>query len=234
MLLTDDGGRRHIAPAIRLRHEPAAPGAARAAPWGAYRRSPGTDRSNATDATRGGRVTMVAIAKQVGPSRWREASAATTRIFSPAISTSTGRVGRSRRPTTTWFTLLTMNTHPLHFDAAVRRVGNLADPASRPVNPAIRQDSAIRCHARSHAGCAAGLNRLPDRVLAGFPGANSFGGDCGHARFPGQIHRSQSGTGTASHLITEMFSRLTGINSRTHPTEAARKPCSTCCRGACT
>ena len=25
MLLTDDGGRRHIAPAIRLRHEPAAP-----------------------------------------------------------------------------------------------------------------------------------------------------------------------------------------------------------------
>ena len=31
---------------------------------------------------------------------------------------STGPGGRSARPTNTWFTLLTMNQHPLHFDAA--------------------------------------------------------------------------------------------------------------------
>src|SRR6266849_2254445 len=63
-------------------------------------------------------VTMVAIAKQVGPSRWRESFGRYYEDFQPG-DVYEHRPGRTISETdNTWFTLLTMNTHPLHFDAA--------------------------------------------------------------------------------------------------------------------
>ena len=61
---------------------------------------------------------MVAIAKQVGPSRWRESFGRYYEDFQPG-DIYEHRPGRTISETdNTWFTLLTMNTHPLHFDAA--------------------------------------------------------------------------------------------------------------------
>jgi len=61
---------------------------------------------------------MVAIAKQVGPSRWRESFGRYYEDFQPG-DVYEHRPGRTiSEADNTWFTLLTMNTHPLHFDAA--------------------------------------------------------------------------------------------------------------------
>ena len=60
---------------------------------------------------------MVAIAKEVAPRRWR---AAAGRVFEEFTGGDVyeHRPGRTiSEADNTWFTLLTMNQHPLHFDA---------------------------------------------------------------------------------------------------------------------
>jgi len=61
---------------------------------------------------------MVATAKQVGPSRWRESYGRHFEDFEVG-AVYEHRPGRTiSEADNTWFTLLTMNQHPLHFDAA--------------------------------------------------------------------------------------------------------------------
>lgn len=61
---------------------------------------------------------MVGIAKEVGPQRWREGFGRYYEDFQPG-DIYEHRPGRTISETdNTWFTLLTMNTHPLHFDFA--------------------------------------------------------------------------------------------------------------------
>ncbi len=61
---------------------------------------------------------MVATAKQVGPSRWRESYGRYYEDFEIG-DVYEHRPGRTITETdNTWFTLLTMNQHPVHFDAA--------------------------------------------------------------------------------------------------------------------
>jgi itaconyl-CoA hydratase len=61
---------------------------------------------------------MVESAIQVGPSRWRESRGRYYEDFNLG-DVYEHRPGRTiSEADNTWFTLLTMNTHPLHFDAA--------------------------------------------------------------------------------------------------------------------
>jgi itaconyl-CoA hydratase len=61
---------------------------------------------------------MVAEAKQVGPQRYRESYGRYFEDFTPG-DIYEHRPGRTiSEADNTWFTLLTMNQHPLHFDAA--------------------------------------------------------------------------------------------------------------------
>jgi itaconyl-CoA hydratase len=61
---------------------------------------------------------LVATAKQVGPSRWRESYGRYYEDFEVG-DVYEHRPGRTITETdNTWFTLLTMNQHPVHFDAA--------------------------------------------------------------------------------------------------------------------
>jgi len=61
---------------------------------------------------------LVATAKQVGPSRWRESYGRYYEDFNIG-DVYEHRPGRTISETdNTWFTLLTMNQHPVHFDAA--------------------------------------------------------------------------------------------------------------------
>jgi itaconyl-CoA hydratase len=61
---------------------------------------------------------LVATAKQVGPSRWRESYGRYYEDFNVG-DVYEHRPGRTITETdNTWFTLLTMNQHPVHFDAA--------------------------------------------------------------------------------------------------------------------
>src|SRR5688500_3470446 len=63
-------------------------------------------------------MTMVGLAKEVGPSRWRESFGRYYEDFQPG-DVYEHRPGRTiSEADNTWFTLLTMNTHPLHFDSA--------------------------------------------------------------------------------------------------------------------
>lgn len=71
---------------------------------------------------------MVAIAKQVGPSRWRESYGRYYEDFEIGAIYE-HRPGRTITETdNTWFTLLTMNQHPLHFDAAYAARSEFARP----------------------------------------------------------------------------------------------------------
>jgi acyl dehydratase len=61
---------------------------------------------------------MVGIAKEVGSQRFRESFGRYYEDFQPG-DVYEHRPGRTiSEADNTWFTLLTMNTHPLHFDAA--------------------------------------------------------------------------------------------------------------------
>ena len=61
---------------------------------------------------------MVAVAQQVGPRRYRESFGRCYEDFEVG-DIYEHRPGRTITETdNTWFTLLTMNTHPLHFDSA--------------------------------------------------------------------------------------------------------------------
>jgi itaconyl-CoA hydratase len=61
---------------------------------------------------------MVAASVQIGPSRWRESRGRDYEDFNVG-DVYEHRPGRTiSEADNTWFTLLTMNTHPLHFDAA--------------------------------------------------------------------------------------------------------------------
>jgi len=61
---------------------------------------------------------MVGVAKEVGPQRFRESFGRYYEDFTPG-DVYEHRPGRTiSEADNTWFTLLTMNTHPLHFDAA--------------------------------------------------------------------------------------------------------------------
>ena len=61
---------------------------------------------------------MVAIAKEVAPRRWRAAAGRVYEEFAVG-DVYEHRPGRTiSEADNTWFTLLTMNQHPLHFDAA--------------------------------------------------------------------------------------------------------------------
>jgi len=61
---------------------------------------------------------MTVERKQVGPNRYRESFGRHLEDFK-AGDVYEHRPGRTISETdNTWFTLLTMNTHPLHFDAA--------------------------------------------------------------------------------------------------------------------
>ena len=60
---------------------------------------------------------MVGVAKEVGPQRFRESFGRYYEDFTPG-DVYEHRPGRTiSEADNTWFTLLTMNTHPLHFDA---------------------------------------------------------------------------------------------------------------------
>jgi itaconyl-CoA hydratase len=61
---------------------------------------------------------MVAIAREVGPRRWRATAGRCFEDFTVG-DVYEHRPGRTiSEADNTWFTLLTMNQHPLHFDAA--------------------------------------------------------------------------------------------------------------------
>lgn len=61
---------------------------------------------------------MAAASTPIGPSRWRESRGRDYEDFSVG-DVYEHRPGRTiSEADNTWFTLLTMNTHPLHFDAA--------------------------------------------------------------------------------------------------------------------
>jgi acyl dehydratase len=61
---------------------------------------------------------MVAIAREVAPRRWRAAAGRVFEEFTVG-DVYEHRPGRTiSEADNTWFTLLTMNQHPLHFDAA--------------------------------------------------------------------------------------------------------------------
>ena len=61
---------------------------------------------------------MIATAQPVAPKRWRESYGRYFEDFSVG-DVYEHRPGRSiSEADNTWFTLLTMNQHPLHFDAA--------------------------------------------------------------------------------------------------------------------
>src|ERR671927_1047975 len=61
---------------------------------------------------------MVAIAKEVAPGRWRASAGRCFEDFTVG-EVYEHRPGRTiSEADNTWFTLLTMNQHPLHFDAA--------------------------------------------------------------------------------------------------------------------
>lgn len=61
---------------------------------------------------------MVAVAREVAPGRWRASAGRCYEDFTVG-DTYEHRPGRTiSEADNTWFTLLTMNQHPLHFDAA--------------------------------------------------------------------------------------------------------------------
>jgi len=61
---------------------------------------------------------MIATAKPVGPQRWRQSHGRYFEEFSPG-DVYEHRPGRTiSEADNTWFTLITMNQHPLHFDAS--------------------------------------------------------------------------------------------------------------------
>jgi itaconyl-CoA hydratase len=71
---------------------------------------------------------MVQQAKKVGPGRWRETFG---RYFEDFVvgEVYEHRPGRTLTETdNTWFTLLTMNTHPLHFDAEYAKASEFGRP----------------------------------------------------------------------------------------------------------
>src|SRR5687768_7722165 len=71
---------------------------------------------------------MVQQAKKVGPGRWRETFG---RYFEDFVvgEVYEHRPGRTITETdNTWFTLLTMNTHPLHFDAEYAKASEFGRP----------------------------------------------------------------------------------------------------------
>jgi itaconyl-CoA hydratase len=73
-------------------------------------------------------LTMVAMAKQVGPSRYRESIGRYYEEFTIG-DVYEHRPGRTISETdNTWFTLLTMNTHPLHFDQAYAAKSEFGKP----------------------------------------------------------------------------------------------------------
>ncbi|MCZ6467269.1 MAG: MaoC family dehydratase [Alphaproteobacteria bacterium] len=71
---------------------------------------------------------MVAEAKEVGPNRYRESYGRYFEDFTVG-DVYEHRPGRTISETdNTWFTLLTMNTHPLHFDAAYAEKSEFGRP----------------------------------------------------------------------------------------------------------
>ena len=71
---------------------------------------------------------MVGIAKSVGPSRWRESFGRCYEEFTVG-DVYEHRPGRTISETdNVWFTLLTMNTHPLHFDHAYAEQSEFGRP----------------------------------------------------------------------------------------------------------
>ena len=71
---------------------------------------------------------MVAVAKQVGPARYRESIGRYYEDFNVG-DVYEHRPGRTITETdNVWFTLLTMNTHPLHFDQAYAAKSEFGKP----------------------------------------------------------------------------------------------------------
>ena len=71
---------------------------------------------------------MVAVAKQVGPARYRESIGRYYEDFNVG-DVYEHRPGRTITDTdNVWFTLLTMNTHPLHFDQAYAAKSEFGKP----------------------------------------------------------------------------------------------------------
>lgn len=71
---------------------------------------------------------MVAKAKEIGPNRYRESYGRYFEDFTVG-DVYEHRPGRTISETdNTWFTLLTMNTHPLHFDAAYAEKSEFGRP----------------------------------------------------------------------------------------------------------
>jgi acyl dehydratase len=73
-------------------------------------------------------MVMVAIAKEVAPGRWRAAAGRCFEDFTIG-DVYEHRPGRTiSEADNTWFTLLTMNQHPLHFDAAYAAQSEFGKP----------------------------------------------------------------------------------------------------------
>ena len=71
---------------------------------------------------------MVVVRKEVGPNRYRESYGRYFEDFTVG-DVYEHRPGRTISETdNTWFTLLTMNTHPLHFDAAYAEKSEFGRP----------------------------------------------------------------------------------------------------------
>ena len=71
---------------------------------------------------------MVAVAKEVAPGRWRASAGRVFEDFTVG-DVYEHRPGRTVTATeNTWFTLLTMNQHPLHFDAEYAKHSEFGKP----------------------------------------------------------------------------------------------------------
>src|SRR5678816_4624501 len=71
---------------------------------------------------------MVGLAKEIGPQRFRESFGRYYEDFTPG-DVHEHRPGRTiSEADNTWFTLLTMNQHPLHFDAAYAAKSEFGQP----------------------------------------------------------------------------------------------------------
>ena len=71
---------------------------------------------------------MVAVAKEIGPQRFRESFGRYYEDFEPG-DVYEHRPGRTiSEADNTWFTLLTMNKHPLHFDKEYAKHSEFGQP----------------------------------------------------------------------------------------------------------
>ena len=93
---------------------------------------------------------MVAEAKEVAPNTYRESYGRYFEDFTPG-DIYEHRPGRTiTEVDNTWFTLLTMNTHPIHFDAEYAKASEFKKPL---VNSCLTLSIVAGMHMSIYVGC---------------------------------------------------------------------------------